>query len=150
MAELAAPLLQHRAIRLDARATDKEAAIRLCGALLVEIGAVDARYVEAMVDREKSVSTYLGEGVAIPHGTLEGKDHVRRDALAVVRFADPIEWGDGPVTVCIAIAAVADRHVDILTQLAEVLMDPDQARELRETPGPDRILQLLQPEETVS
>jgi PTS system mannitol-specific IIA component len=150
MAELAVPLLQLRAIRLDASAADKETAIRLCGALLVEIGAADARYVEAMVDREKSVSTYLGEGVAIPHGTLEGKDHVRRDALAVVRFADPIEWGDGPVTVCIAIAAVADRHVDILTQLAEVLMDPDQARELRETTDPDRILQLLQPEESLS
>jgi PTS system mannitol-specific IIA component len=148
VAELAVPLLQLRAIRLDERAADKEAAIRLCGALLTEIGAVDAPYVEAMVDREKSVSTYLGEGVAIPHGTLEGKDHVRRDALAVVRFADPVEWADGPVTVCIAIAAVADRHLDILTQLAEVLMDPDQARELRETTDPDRILQLLQPEET--
>jgi PTS system mannitol-specific IIA component len=147
---VAPPLLQLSAIRLDARAADKEAAIRLCGALLVEIGAADPRYVEAMVDREKSVSTYLGEGVAIPHGTLEGKDHVRRDALAVVRFADPVEWDGGPVTVCIAIAAVADRHLDILTQLAEVLMDPEQARELRETPEPDRILRLLQPEETLS
>lgn len=149
MAEVAsgdlAALLDRRAIRLDETAANREDAIRRSGAVLVEIGAVDPSYVEAMLARERSVSTYMGEGVAIPHGTLAGKDAVRRDALAVLRFPAGVDWGGEQAALCVAIAARGDGHVALLAQLAEVLLDPERARALREATEVDEILRLLTP-----
>ncbi|PWU50685.1 PTS sugar transporter subunit IIA [Micromonospora globispora] len=149
MAEVAsgdlAALLDRRAIRLDETAANREDAIRRSGAVLVEIGAVDPSYVEAMLARERSVSTYMGEGVAIPHGTLAGKDAVRRDALAVLRFPAGVDWGGEQVVLCVAIAARGDGHVALLAQLAEVLLDPERALALREATEADEILRLLKP-----
>lgn len=149
MAEVAsgdlAALLDRRSIRLDETAANREDAIRRSGAVLVEIGAVDPSYVGAMLARERSVSTYMGEGVAIPHGTLAGKDAVRRDALAVLRFPAGVDWGGEQVVLCVAIAARGDGHVALLAQLAEVLLDPERARALREATEADEILRLLKP-----
>ncbi|WP_308209930.1 PTS sugar transporter subunit IIA [Actinomadura madurae] len=109
-------------------------------------GAVEPAYIDAMLERERSISTYLGEGVAIPHGTSVGRDLIHRDALAFVRFPDGADWDGNPVTVCIAIAARGDGHMAILAELAQVLMDPDRARALREASDPGRVLALLEPE----
>lgn len=138
-------LLERRAIRLAERAADRDDAIRQCGQTLVDIGAVDPTYVEAMLERERSISTYVGEGVAIPHATLAGKAAVRRDALAVLRFPDGVDWDGMRVQVCVAIAAVGDGHVAILSELAQILLDPERARELREATGTNEVLQLLEP-----
>jgi PTS system mannitol-specific IIA component len=142
---MADDLLERRAIRLAELATDRDDAIRRCGATLVEIGAVDPAYVDAMLVRERSISTYVGEGVAIPHATLEGKSSVRRDALAVLRFPDGVDWGGEAVAVCVAIAAKGDGHVAILSELAQILLEPDRAQELREATDPDDVLRLLAP-----
>jgi PTS system mannitol-specific IIA component len=144
MAELVGALLEPRAIRLAEKASDRDDAIRRCGGVLVEIGAVDPAYVEGMLLRERSISTYVGEGVAIPHSTVEGKSAVRRDALAVLRFPDGVDWDGQPVTVCVAIAAVGDGHVDILAELAQILLDPEQARQLREATDADQVIRLLE------
>ncbi len=139
------PLLERRAIRLTERAVSREDAIRRCGEVLVEVGAVEPAYVEAMLERERSVSTYVGEGVAIPHGTLDSKESVHRDALAVVGFPDGVDWGGELVRVCVAIAARGDGHVEILSELAQILLDPDQARALREAAAPVDVFRLLEP-----
>lgn len=138
-----AELLARDAIRLGERAGSRDEAIRRCGAVLVEVGAVAPEYVEAMLARERSVSTYIGEGVAIPHGTLNSKESVRRDALAVLRFPDGVDWDGFDVRVCVAIAAAGDGHVDILAQLAQILMEPDQAERLRAATDVDDVLDLL-------
>jgi PTS system mannitol-specific IIA component len=138
-----AALLGPEAIRLQRYATDRDDAIRQCGELLVAVGAVDPTYVDAMLLREQSISTFVGEGVAIPHGTLAGKDAVHRDALAVLRFPDGVDWDGFPVTVCVAIAARGDGHVAILSELARILLDPDQAAALRAAEDPDTVLSLL-------
>lgn len=138
-------LLTADAIRLDRRAVDRDDAIHQCGQTLVEIGAVAPAYVEAMLEREQSVSTYVGEGVAIPHATQAGKAAVLRDALAVLRFPDGVDWGGEQVLVCVAIAAVGDGHVELLGQLASVLLDPERARRLREASRPEDVLSLLAP-----
>jgi PTS system mannitol-specific IIA component len=70
---------------------------------------------------------------------------VHADALAVLRFPDGVDWGGQPVTVCVAIAARGDGHIELLASLAEVLLDPDKARALREATDPDDVLRLLQP-----
>lgn len=145
VSDRAAGLLSREAIRLDARATGRDHAVRLCGQVLVDIGAVEPGYIDAMLERERSISTYLGEGVAIPHGTSEGRDLIHRDALAVVRFPDGADWNGNEVTVCIAIAARGGGHMEILAELAEILMDPDRARALREAAEPEQVLALLAP-----
>lgn len=141
MAELLAP----SAIRLSESATDRDHAIIQCGQVLLETGAVTAAYLPTMLARERSISTYVGEGVAIPHGTLAGKDAVHRDALAVLRFPDGVDWGGQQVTVCVAIAARGDGHTAILAQLAELLLDPTQAAALREATDPAQVRGLLSP-----
>lgn len=138
-----ADLLTVDAIRLHERAGSRDEAIRRCGAVLVEVGAVHPVYVDAMLAREQSVSTYIGEGVAIPHGTLHSKESVRRDALAVLRFPDGVDWDGNDVRVCVAIAAAGDGHVDILASLAAVLMDPADAEALRTATDADQVIRLL-------
>jgi PTS system mannitol-specific IIA component len=147
MSEAVASLLDPAAIRLDARAPDRETAIRLTGQALVDTGAVEPGYIDTMLEREKSVSTYIGEGVAIPHGTLAARGVVRRDALCFLRFPDGIDWGGERVSVCIGIAAAGNGHVAILAQLAEILMDPDRAAALRGTADPAEVSRLLEPTE---
>ncbi|MFI0446410.1 PTS sugar transporter subunit IIA [Actinomadura sp. 6N118] len=147
MSEPAAVLLHPRAVWLDAVATDRDDAVRQCGRLLAEVGAVTSAYTDSMLERERSISTHLGEGVAIPHGTASGKDAVRRDALAVLRFPNEVDWDGHPVTLAIAIAARGDGHMAILAELAQILLDPDRARGLREATTADQIIRLLQPAE---
>jgi PTS system mannitol-specific IIA component len=140
-----ADLLDPAAIRLHERAADREAAIRACGQVLVGTGAVEQAYVDAMLERERSISTYVGEGVAIPHGTLASKGAVRRDALSFVRFPETVDWGGEPVTICIGIAAQGDGHMGILAALAEILLEPGRAQALRAADDPDEVIRLLQP-----
>lgn len=148
MSETRDGLLSEQAVRIGVHAADKEAAVRACGDLLVEAGAVDDGYVAAMLDREQEISTYMGEGVAIPHGTNAGRALVRRDALAVVRFAEPVDWGEGnEVVLCVAIAALGESHLDILADLAEILLDPERARALRETEEAKDLIRLLEPDD---
>lgn len=143
-------LLDPRAIHLTARAADRADAVRQCGRALVAVGAVEESYIPAMLDREASVSTYLGEGVAIPHGTLAGKDAVLRDALTVLRFPAGVDWGGHTVELCIGIAARGDGHIEILSELAQILMDPDRARALREATDPQDVIALLSPEQEIN
>ncbi|ACU74128.1 phosphoenolpyruvate-dependent sugar phosphotransferase system EIIA 2 [Catenulispora acidiphila DSM 44928] len=139
-------LLAERAVRFGVHATDRYDAVRQCGELLVEVGAVAEEYVPSMRDREDEISTYIGAGVAIPHSTAAGKKYVRRDALAVLVLAEPVDWGeDQQVSLCVAIAALGDRHLDILAELAEVLMDPERAEQLHQAKTANEVIRLLQP-----
>jgi PTS system mannitol-specific IIA component len=140
-------LLTASAVRLGQQAADFSDAIRQVGAVLVAVGAVNPSYVDAMLEREQSISTFIGEGVAIPHGTLAGKDSVLRDALAVVQFPEGVDWHGDRAEVCIGIAAVGDGHVGILAQLAEVLMDEDRAAALRSATTAEQVVSILTPDE---
>lgn len=144
VAELTHAVLDPAAVRLDAAAADRDDAIRQCGQALVRVGAVDPAYVDTMIERERSVSTYVGEGVAIPHGTLAGKDAVHRDAICVLRFSAEVDWDGNPVALCIGIAARGDGHVQLLSELAQILLDPDRARALRETTDVGEVVRVLQ------
>ncbi|WP_225753053.1 PTS sugar transporter subunit IIA [Actinotalea sp. Marseille-Q4924] len=140
-----AALLPTGAIRLAEQAADRTAAVRLCGQALVESGAVGPDYVDAMLEREASISTYVGEGVAIPHATLAGKEAVLRDGLCFVRFPEGVDWDGFPVTVCIGIAAKGDGHVALLAELAQVLLDPERAEALRTAEDTETVLRMLTP-----
>jgi mannitol/fructose-specific phosphotransferase system IIA component len=138
-----AALLPPDGIRLGLQASDRFDAVRQSGQVLVEIGAVEPPYVEAMLERERSISTSLGEGFAIPHGTEDSRQWIRETMLSFLQFPDGIDWEDDHVTVCIGIAAVGDEHVGVLANLARVLTVPEQAARLRATERLEDVLALL-------
>jgi len=137
-------LLAADAVRLGLRASDRFDAVRQAGDLLVAIGAVEAPYVEAMLERERQISTSLGEGFAIPHGTDESRRWIRQTKLVFLQFPEGVDWGDDTVRVCVGIAAVGDEHVGLLARLAEVLIVPEQAARLRDAERIEDVLGILE------
>jgi len=140
-------VLSAEAVRLGLGATDKEDALRQCGAVLVEIGAAGPAYADAILEREQSVSPYMGEGFSIPHGTDASREHINRAALAFLQFPGGVDWNGKECFVCIAIASKSDEHIGILQSLAMVLSDQESAKRLRETTSVDEVLELLAPRE---
>jgi PTS system mannitol-specific IIA component len=139
----AGAVLTAQAVRLTEAAAEREEAIHRCADVLEELGAVEPPYREAMLDREWAMSTYLGEGVAVPHGLDVSRELVRRGTLAVLRFPEGVDWDGDLVYVCVAIAARGDEHVARLAALAEILLDPVRARALREATDPAEIIRML-------
>lgn len=141
-------ILSEEGVRLGLTAADKADALTQCGDLLVAIGAATQDYADALHERETQVTTYIGEGVAIPHGTNESREHIQRAAIAYLQFPDGVDWDGQTVQVCIAIASRSEEHIDILQKLAAVLMDPEAAAKLREPAGVEDVLALLAPDES--
>jgi PTS system mannitol-specific IIA component/phosphocarrier protein FPr len=138
-----AALLPRDGIRLGLQASDRFDAVRQSGEVLVEIGAVEPPYIDAMLERERQISTSLGEGFAIPHGTDESRRWIHETMLSFLQFPDGVEWDDDDVIVCVGIAAVGDEHVGVLASLARVLMVPEQAARLRSAERAEEVLSLL-------
>jgi len=136
-------LLAESSINLTATAESRDDAIRQAGEALLAAGAIDESYIDAMLEREKSVSTFVGEGVAIPHGTLAGKDSVKKDALVLLRFPETVDWDGFEVTIAIGIAAKGNGHIALLSQLATILMEPEKAEALRNATTSDAVYALL-------
>jgi mannitol/fructose-specific phosphotransferase system IIA component len=140
-------LLPAAGIRLGLQASDRFDAVRQSGQVLIDIGAVKPPYVDAMLERERGISTSLGEGFAIPHGTEESRRWINETMLSFLQFPAGVEWDDVTVTVCIGIAAVGDEHVGVLANLARVLTVPEQAARLRAAERPEDVLAILGPDE---
>lgn len=138
-------VLPREAIRLGLPAGSKEDAIQAAGRILEELGAVDIGYADAMLERERGMSTSVGEGFAIPHGTDESRELIHHTALSFAQFPAGVDWGEDRVYVCIGIAARDDAHLEILASLANILIEPDQATLLREASDPDVVLTVLAP-----
>ena len=126
------------------KARTRDEAIREAGDLLVGAGAVSPAYVDAMLDREASVSTFMGNGLAIPHGTNEAKGEIFRSAMCLVRLDEPVDWGGNLARVVVGIAGVGDEHLEILGKIAVLFSDPDQAQRVLDAPDADAVYGLLQ------
>jgi len=119
-------ILSKNKVKLNAKAADKNEAIRMAGRLLVDAGHVPAEYIEKMIERDALSSTYMGGGLAIPHGTNEAKSLVRSTGMSILVFPDGVSFGDGQeAKLVIGIAAVGDDHLDILTNVAMICSDED-------------------------
>ena len=130
-------------IKVPGAAMSKDEAIREAGQLLVDAGAVSPEYVDAMFEREKSVSTYMGNYLAIPHGTNEAKDAITRSAISVVRYDEPIDWNGNEVRFAVGIAGVENGHLEILGKIAIVFSDSDEVEKLLAAGSADELYQLL-------
>jgi phosphocarrier protein FPr len=138
------PLLTPDLIQLGARAQSKEDAIRQAGELLVRAGCVAPGYVDGMQARERTMSTYLGSGVAIPHGTFDEIALVRRTGISVLQVPEGVEWEDGErAFLVIGIAAQGDEQVEVLQRLAEVVEDEALTRSLIEASDPVMVVECL-------
>jgi PTS system mannitol-specific IIA component len=135
--------LQLAGIRLGATASSREEAVRLCGELLHNLGAVEKKYIDAMWERENIISSFMGEGVSLPHGTDASRQYVNFAQLVFVRFSEPVDWDGEAVKLCIGIAAKGDEHGELLGNLAEKLLDPISYKTLMETTSTTELLALV-------
>lgn len=136
--------LSQQDIHLGAAASGKQEAIRQVAAALTSAGCVSAAYVDGMLQRELQTSTYLGNGIAIPHGTTDTRDLVLNTGVQVFQFPQGIEWGEGQTAyVVIGIAARSDEHLALLRQLTHVLSDDSVAEQLAKTTSAEELRSLL-------
>jgi phosphotransferase system HPr (HPr) family protein len=129
-------VLSRSAVQVGATAASQKEAIDQVGAVLVAEGLVTPAYVDAMHAREAIVSTYLGNGIALPHGTNETQAAVLRTGLAVIQFPAGVPWGEEPARLVIGLAATSDDHIAILSRLAGILDDAALCERLGQATDP--------------
>lgn len=135
-------LTPERVVLAD-RTPSREEAIRDVGRLLVEAGAVRPGYVDSMLAREATVSTSMGNYLAIPHGTNEGREFIDRTALAVIRYPSAIEWDGDEVRFVIGIAGRENEHLEILGRIAVLFSDDDDVQALLAAPTASALFETI-------
>jgi PTS system mannitol-specific IIA component len=130
-------------IDLHGTARTPEDAIAEAGGILQAAGAVTADYVQFMLDREALVSTFMGNFLAIPHGTNEGKDTILASALSFVRYDEPIDWAGNDVRFVVGIAGKDGGHMDVLSKIAIIFSEDEHVEQLLSAQTPDDVLALL-------
>lgn len=123
-------LLYKENIKVNCKSDTKENVIRAVGNMLVNTGYVDAGYVEGMLEREKTFSTFMGNGLALPHGVEAVKKEVKQSGIAVMIFPDGVDWDGNEAKIIIGIAGVGDEHLSILASIAEKMLSEEAVEEL--------------------
>ncbi|WP_261883256.1 PTS mannitol transporter subunit IICBA [Vibrio pelagius] len=134
------------AVFLGLKATDKNQAIKFAGEQLVKLGNVAPEYVDGMFAREELVSTYLGESIAVPHGTIEAKQYVQKTGIVFCQYPEGIQWGedeDDIAKMVIGIAAQGDEHNMVLMAITNSLDDEEAVERLQNTTNPEDVLKIL-------
>ncbi len=134
------------AVFLGLKADNKQDAIKFAGEQLVKLGNVAPQYVEGMFAREELVSTYLGESIAVPHGTIEAKQYVQKTGIVFCQYPDGIQWGedeDDVAKMVIGIAAQGDEHNMVLMAITNSLDDEEAVERLQNTTNPVDVLNIL-------
>jgi len=138
-------ILSEKKIIMNADAKDKYEAIAMAGQLLVDAGHVTEEYIPKMLEREEVVSTYMGGGLAIPHGTKEGKQFVKSTGMSVIRFPNGVDFGgDEPAFIVIGIAAAGDSHMEVLTNVAMIFTEDDAIERVMNAPTPASIIEIFE------
>lgn len=141
---MASALICADRIRLQQHATDKDSAIRAAGQLLADAGCIDVAYIDSLLRRETVANTFLGHGVAIPHGMGEDRHLIRQTGIAVLQFPEGLEWHLGQTThLVFAIAAQSDEHITLLRRLTRLLNDDARLRQLFTTHDTEDIVAAL-------
>ena len=130
-------------VRIHSGSVSKEDAMREAADILEAAGAVTSAYFDAMQQREATVSTYMGNELAIPHGTNETKSAILDSALSFVRYDGGIDWDGEHVTFVVGIAGKGDEHLDILSQIALIFSEEDEVARLKAAQTPEELDALL-------
>jgi mannitol PTS system EIIA component len=138
-------ILTKENIQLNVQLANKEEAIRKTGGILVDKGYVAADYIEKMLEREELTSTYMGNFVAIPHGTEDAKELVKASGLSIIQAPEGVDFGDGNIVkVLIGIAGKNNEHLDILSQIAIVCSEEENIEKIVEAKDAQTILDLFE------
>jgi len=141
---MAKEILSKENIQLNVKLNSKEEAVRYTGKILVDNGYVEPSYVDKMLEREELTSTFMGNHVAIPHGTEDAKQAVKETGLVVVTVPDGVDYGDGNIVkILIGIAGKGDDHLEILSQIAIVLSEEDNVQRLVDAASEEEILSIF-------
>nr|ELR5225037.1 PTS mannitol transporter subunit IICBA [Providencia rettgeri] len=138
--------LSAKHIHLNLTAENKTQAIRFAGQKLVEGGYVEPDYIDAMLAREKLTSTYLGESIAVPHGTIEAKDRVLKTGIVICQYPEGVQFGEEPDEVArlvIGIAAQNNEHIEVITRITSALDEEGVIERLCETQDVQEVLEIL-------
>ncbi len=130
-------------IQLNQTPGTKEEAIQAAGELMCKLGYVDETYVDAMQEREKLVTTYMGMGIAIPHGTTQAKGTVKKTGIVLFQYPEGVPFGDEKANLVFGIAGIGDEHLDLLAKICEVLEDETVLEEMKTTNDVEWILKQL-------
>lgn len=142
---MAKEILSKDNIHLQVKLNSKEEAIRYTGKILVDGGYVEDSYIEKMLEREEVTSTYMGNYLAIPHGTEDGKKNVLETGLSVVTVPDGVDFGEGNIVkVLIGIAGKGDEHLEILSKIAIICSEVENIEKIVNATSKDEILSLLE------
>jgi PTS system mannitol-specific IIA component len=137
-------ILKKENIVLRAEVTNKTEAIRLAGTILVEQGYVEEFYIDKMFEREALTSTYMGNFVAIPHGTEDAKNLVKQAGISIVQVPNGVDFGDGNIAkILIGIAGKNNEHLEILSKIALVCSEEENIEKMIQATTEEEILQLL-------
>ncbi len=137
------PILSESNILLGLESESKEDAIKRAGELLVKGGYVNENYIEAMLERERVISTYIGMGVAIPHGIGEAKKNIKASGIVVIQYPEGVDFGEELAYLVIGIAGVGDEHLEILSNIAISLEDIELVDRLNKTRDKKEILDVF-------
>jgi len=130
-------------IHLGQKPVSKEEAIQAAGEMLKKLGYVDETYISAMQEREQLVSTYIGMGVAIPHGTTQAKGTVKKTGIVFFQYPEGVDFGAEKAQLVFGIAGIGDEHLDLLSKLCTLLEDPERLETLKTTDDVDWVLDQL-------
>lgn len=136
-------ILVKQGIRLNQKPVSKEEAIQAAGELLASLGYVDETYVDAMQEREKLVTTYMGMGVAIPHGTSQAKETVKKTGIVFLQYPEGVDFGDEKAELVFGIAGIGDEHLELLSKICEVLEDEEVLEKMKTTSDLDWVMEQL-------
>ncbi|MFS0750709.1 PTS sugar transporter subunit IIA [Oceanobacillus sp. 1P07AA] len=142
---MAKEILGKENIQLGVEFSSKEEAIRYTGEILFRNGYVEETYIEKMLEREALTSTFMGNALAIPHGTEDAREMVIETGLSVVTVPEGVDFGDGnEVKILIGIAGKGDEHLEILSQIAIICSEIENVDKLVNAGSKEEVLELLQ------
>ena len=132
-------------IIMNADLSNKQEAISLAGRLLVQGGHVADSYIQKMFEREELMTTYIGNGVAIPHGTNESKEFIKSSGISIVQVPDGVDFGNGNVAyLVIGIAGIGDEHLEILSNIAIVCSEEENVKKLIQAATQEEIIEIFE------
>jgi PTS system mannitol-specific IIA component len=138
-------ILSAENIVLNKVLTNKEEAIRFTGQVLVDRGYVESAYIEKMLEREEMTSTFMGNFVAIPHGTDDAKTEVKNSGLVIIQVPEGVDFGDGNIVkLIIGIAGKGDEHLDILSNIAIVVSEEENVEKIVSASTEEEVLSFFE------
>jgi mannitol PTS system EIIA component len=140
---MARDVLSTGSVRIHSGSATREEAMKEAADILQAAGAVTGEYFDAMQQREATVSTYMGNELAIPHGTNETKQSILESGLSVVRYDGGVSWGGEPVTFVVGIAGKGDEHLEILSQIAILFSEEEDVERLKAAGTPEELFQII-------